>query len=237
MPVSIVLPCYNPPVGWAENIIDQYRVLVQHLRESIEIILVKDGESPGIHPGDIALLKEQIPLFSFIEYQQNRGKGYALRQGVRQATGDLIIYTDIDFPYTTQSIIDVYDALDKRHCDVAIGIKNDDYYKNTPLVRRRISKILRLLTSTFLSLPVTDTQCGLKGFNRKAAPLFLHTVIDRYLFDLEFVRSCFKRRPALKIETIPLQLKEGVHFRPMSYKIIIPEMFNFFKILINKPRI
>ena len=79
-------------------------------------------------------------------------------------------------------------------------------------------------------MPVTDTQCGLKGFKRAVAPLFLATTIDRYLFDLEFVRNCYKSKK-FRVQAIPVELNENVHFRKMNFRILLPEMFNFIKLL------
>ena len=113
---------------------------------------------------------------------------------------------------------------------MAIGIKNDAYYAHVPLVRRYISRYLQFFTRVFLSMPVTDTQCGLKGFKRAVAPLFLATTIDRYLFDLEFVRNCYKSKK-YRVLPFPVTLNENVHFRKMNFRILLPEMFNFIKLL------
>ena len=82
----------------------------------------------------------------------------------------------------------------------------------------------------FLSIPITDTQCGLKGFNRKVSPLFLSTTIDRYLFDLEFIKKAFKTKQ-YSIQAIPIRLNDNVVFSKMNYKILLPEMINFVKLL------
>ena len=84
-------------------------------------------------------------------------------------------------------------------------------------------------------MPITDTQCGLKGFTRRAAPTFLSTTIDRYLFDLEFVYKCFQSKQ-YRVQAIPITLKENVRFRRMNYRILLPEMANFVRLLFNKNR-
>ena len=235
MIVSIILPCFNPPVDWERNVVDQHTELSRKLSADVELIVVFDGANQHIVPSQLAFLKSKIPGINLIEYEQNHGKGYATRQGVTVATGDIIIYTDIDFPYQTRSIIDIFNTLKNREADIAVGIKGEDYYDHVPYLRRLISKYLRVLTRFFLSLPVTDTQCGLKGFTQEATSVFLDTTIDRYLFDLEFLRNAYRSKK-FRIKPVVVHLNENVHFRKMNYSILIPEIRNFLRILLLPKR-
>ncbi len=233
MSVSVVLPCYNPPQDWAVNIVDQYGVLSALIQRPLEMIVVYDGISKGVTSTDLAFLHDNIPGVQQISLEHNKGKGYALRSGIAQATGDIIIYTDIDFPYTTESFLKIYTALHSDSCDVAVGVKDEVYYEKVPLLRRIISKYLQFFIRLFLSTPITDTQCGLKGFTAKVKPVFLATTIDRYLFDLEFIRNCYKSKDKYRVCPIPVTLNPGIHFRSMNYKILLPEIVNFMKILLR----
>ncbi len=235
MPVSLVLPCYNPQPGWEEVVCSCFSALAECWGGDAELILVLDGASATVTKQALDNLRANIPTLRVITYPDNHGKGYATRKGVEAATGDIIMYTDIDFPYTSASICEVYKALSSGSCDVAIGVKNADYYSHVPFVRRVISRVLRLGTRTLLSMPITDTQCGLKGFNRAAAGVFLSTTIDRYLFDLEFVYKCTAGK-TLRMVAIPVTLKENIRFRSMNYRILLPEMRNFISLLFNKNR-
>jgi glycosyltransferase involved in cell wall biosynthesis len=226
------LPCYNPQPGWAERIVAQYREIAQVLDAPVNIILVNDGSTTNISGGDIKLLNQSITAFEYISYAENRGKGYALRQGVARADADIIIYTDIDFPYTTASLAAVYNTLYKEGFDVAAGIKNDKYYNQVPPARRYISKMLRSMIGMFFRIPFADTQCGLKGFVHGVKQEFLDIDIDSYLFDLDFIRRVYKKR--YKVKPVPVELNDNVIFRRMSYKLLIPEMKNFIKIMLRK---
>ena len=233
MTVSLILPCYNPPQGWAQNIYANYQAFCTGSGAAVQLIVVLDGASAAVTDESLQYLGACIPGMVLVRYAQNRGKGYAIRQGVAKATGAIIIYTDIDFPYTTASMLSIFRCLDADGYDVAIGIKDEAYYRHVPHLRKLISRFLRSMTRVFLSLPVTDTQCGLKGFRSQVAPLFLKTTIDRYLFDLEFVRNCFKVRK-FRIKPIPVALNEKVQFRNMNYSILLPEMLNFAGLLFKK---
>lgn len=225
--VSIVLPCYNPPQHWQEHIVhflEGFKKYCPH----VELIVVNDGCSSIIN-NDIELLYQNVPGFKWLSYAQNRGKGYAIRQGVDMAKGDIIIYTDIDFPYTLESFVKIYDALKLDQCIIAVGIKDADYYKKVPALRKLISRTLSRMIRLLIKIKITDTQCGLKGLKKEAKGLLISGTIDRYLFDLEFIYRAEKK--GLPIQAIPVGLREGVVFSKVKWRIMLEELNNFFKIL------
>lgn len=226
--LSIVLPCYNPSLGWESNVLEEYRLLKAALPlEHIQLIIMNDGSTANVS-------KERSSLFAtegvvFIQRDVNYGKGFTLREGVQQALADKIIYTDIDFPYTHNSFLAVYNAL--KQADVAIGVRSEAYYANMPKARVYISKTLRFFIRKFLSIPTDDTQCGLKGFNIKGKDVFLQAKINRYLFDLEFV--FLSARTQLSIAQVPVELKSGIVLSKMRGFILLGEGMNFLRILFS----
>ncbi|MGB0864329.1 MAG: glycosyltransferase [Saprospiraceae bacterium] len=227
--LDIVLPCYNPLPDWEKRIINAMNTLKSALPDvELYLYIVNDGSSQKVEPTLIWALKDVIRNFQFIEYKKNRGKGYALRQGVAETKNDLCIYTDIDFPYEMESFLRIYEDL-KKGSDVSIGVRSEVYYESVPKVRIWISKTLKFFVRNLLSLPVTDTQCGLKGFNKKGKVLFLQTTIDRYLFDLEFVFNTAKQK-ALKLHPVTVELRPGIVFTNMNFKVLFQEGRSFLKI-------
>ncbi len=231
-PLTIVLPCYNPQDNWADNIVEHYRQIAEQIQADVAIVVVNDGSSKGVTDKDVAVLKSGIDKFEYISYSENQGKGYALRKGVAVCNTELVIYTDIDFPYRTGSLLQVYNTLLDDDIDAAIGIKDAAYYNKVPFARKAISQVLRKLIGWFFKLPITDTQCGLKGFKQAGTDLFLTTTINRYLFDLEFIRIAAKNKLVLK--EVPVSLKDGVVFSKMNFSILIPELYNFIKLFFRR---
>lgn len=231
---SIILPCYNPPKGWAENVVQEYNAISDLLSHSPELIIVNDGSTNGISPADIQLLNDRIPSFRWLSYTDNKGKGSALRSGTEASASDIIIYTDIDFPYTNDSLKSLYSELKNDACDIAVGVKSAAYYERVPFARRVISKGLQGMIKFFFSIPFTDTQCGLKGFNRRGKQMFLKTSIDRYLFDLEFIRAAHKNK--LRIKQVEIILNDDVEFRKMNVRVLAPELLNFITLMFKSPK-
>jgi glycosyltransferase involved in cell wall biosynthesis len=232
--LDIVLPCYNPIPNWAQNLVNNVNSLRQHLPDAtLHLYLVNDGSSKGVTDEDLVLLRENIAFFHYVHYTQNEGKGHALREGVLQTKHEYCIYTDIDFPYTEESFLRVYEALRNKEADIVVGIRDEEYYASVPPTRVKISKTLRFFAKKMLSLPVNDTQAGLKGFNRKGRETFLKTTIDRYLFDLEFLFEANKQKN-LRIKGLKVTLRPGIVFSKMNSKILLEEGYSFGKIFMKR---
>src|SRR5688572_2743784 len=202
--LSLILPCYNPPLNWEKIVVESVKSISEKTGVQPQLIIVNDGSVKNTEPEKIAFIRTSIPDFEWISYAENRGKGFALRQGVAEATGNLMIYTDIDFPYLESSFLSLYEVLQKGY-DVVPGHRGNAYYSKTPFLRKIISKFLSWTLKTFLRLPTDDSQCGIKGFNKKGATVFLDTKINRFLFDLEFIKLSSKRK--LNIQKAEVELK------------------------------
>ena len=233
MIASVVLPCYNLPQGWEQIVYDNYAAFCSAAKVQVEVVVVLDGISTAATKEALDFLKNKIPGFVLIQYPVNKGKGYAIRQGMKVATGEIIIYTDVDFPYKESSLLAIFEILKNNETDIAIGVKDESYYTHVPFIRSIISRCLRFFIRLFLSTPITDTQCGLKGLKKEVVPLFLQTTINRYLFDLEFIRNAFRSKK-YRINAIPIALKDNVHFRKMNYKVLFSESVNFLKLLFKR---
>lgn len=232
MNVDIVLPCYNPLPNWEQRVVKAFRAIDEDLTEvKLHLYIVNDGSTQHITTDSINYIKNNIPTFQYITYDNNQGKGYALRQGVLATKNDICIYTDIDFPYQKASFLAIFDAL-KSGIDVAIGVREARYYENVPKIRVWISKSLKWMIRNFLRLPVTDTQCGLKGFNKNGKQLFLQTTINRYLFDLEFIFLTSKRKE-INLKPVIVELRPNIVFSNMNFKILAQEGRSFLKIFLK----
>ncbi len=231
--LDIILPCYNPAPGWTGRVTQAWQALQSALpHPPRQLILVNDGSTKGIDAADIAALQAAIPSFHYLPSQPNRGKGYALRIGVAASDADLLIYTDIDFHYTEASLVAVAAVLYGGQADVVPGVRPDTYYDGVPADRRRISRLLRWMLRTFLRLKITDTQCGLKGFNRAGRAVFLATTIHRFLFDLEFIFLA-SRRKDIRLQAVEATLKPGIQFSHVSLRVLLREGFNFLRVFMR----
>lgn len=221
--VALVLPCYNPHIGWEDELLEQ---LNKSPIQFHEVLVVNDG-STKLDVVAVRKLQSQLPQVRFIDRTINNGKGYTLRQGIAECQSNWVLYTDIDHPFTTDSVSRIHAALCEG-CDVAVGVRDSQYYQQIVASRRFLSRLFRLCIKTFLRIPTDDTQCGLKGMNQRGRQVFLQTTINRYLFDLEFV--FLASRGHLKIVLVPVQLREGVQLSNIRWSVLLHEAGNFARI-------
>lgn len=224
--LSIVLPCYNPLDNWLDTVAKYYAETLL-IEPNSELIIVNDGSTKEINAETVNQRLSGFSNVRYISYAANFGKGHALRRGVMETKGKLVVFTDIDFPYTTESFKTIYKALTDG-ADVAVGIRNREYYTHLPRARVYISKFLRFLIRKTLRIPTDDTQCGLKGFNLVGREIFMVTEIQRYLFDLEFIYLA--ARAKLNIQTRTVNLRDDVQLSHMNWKVLLHEGGNFLKI-------
>jgi glycosyltransferase involved in cell wall biosynthesis len=229
--VDVILPCYQPPSQWHEGLI----VLNHYLKSNYKLhfIIVLDG-TPKAHIQD-ALNHLHINAISntCIELCKNYGKGYAIREGVKHAQASYIVYTDIDIPFTLKSFDLILQHLVTHQADVIAGVRDTAYYQNRMSASRRmLSKAFRVFIKTCIRMPISDTQCGIKGFKSNAKPLFLQTQINRYLFDFEWIYR-LSRQHQLQLKSVVVELKQGIRFRQMPMWVLVQEFCNLIYILIT----
>lgn len=226
---NVILPCYNPHEGWEENVKKDFLFIQQNNPgKKFHLVIVNDGSVRGYLNSSITLLG--IENLSVTELTENKGKGFALRRGIKAAgKADYYIYTDIDFPYTEESFQKIISELENGETNIAAGVRDEKYYSGIPLFRKLISKLLRWLIGAMFHLKITDTQCGLKGFDNKGKEIFLQTTINRYLFDMEFIFLASGNKD-ITIAAVPVELKKNVIFSKLNWKILISEGRNFLRI-------
>jgi glycosyltransferase involved in cell wall biosynthesis len=227
--LTIVLPCYNPPINWAQQIIATWQVLEKQILDAdLSLIVVNDGSRTPLSTDAILALKNAISGFKLVEYSNNQGKGHAVREGMRQAKGDYFIYTDIDFPFEIDSLLQIYNAL-QNGADVVCGIRQQ-YNEQLKPKRKFLSWGSHILNAWLLRLPFKDTQGGLKGFNQRGRAIFLSGQIKRYLFDTEFILRASKQKD-IKLTPVTIFARPEIVLSEMNLNVLSKEFDNIFRLI------
>lgn len=203
---SLIIPTYN-----GEKILENnLPVLFDILRKypvDFEVIIVSDGSKNN------PLIKQVAEKFNckYIGYDQNRGKGYAVRIGVSKAEGKYIIFTDTDIPFKESAFDRMINTLLEDQYDVVIGDRNlnhSSYYEEITSSRKLGSKLFTFIVSNLITGGFSDTQCGFKGFkNHIAKKLFAVSTVNSFAFDVELIYISLKRK--YKIKRIPVELRNS----------------------------
>lgn len=229
-PVTIVLPMYKPPRQWSAHFLKNMEELDAYLPVHMlpQYVVVYDGMPDRDTLCEFRKVYERHKRVRFTWYDNNRGKGFALRCGVNSACSPLVLTMDFDFPYRKESVAEMIRLLQQGY-DVIVGKRSTGYYRQIPLKRKVISRIFSWLASAFLGLSLKDTQSGIKGFNERGRAAFLETTIDRFLVDTEFILRASKKN--LSIRTIQIEPKADLSFTNFGMGVIKTESLNFIKLL------
>ena len=183
--LSVIIPAFNEEARLPATL-KAFEELQQ--TTSVEIILVCDGCTD--HTDAVAAeWKNRLPIH-ILTYPINRGKGYAVRQGVRQASGQIIAFVDADGATPPMELLRLSEPIASGSVDMVIGSRRaaGNRIKKQPLFRQILGKILSVTTQTLLDLPIQDTQCGFKLFRHKQAKMLFDRIhSDGFEFDLELL--------------------------------------------------
>lgn len=185
---SIIIPAFNESARIAECLRSVQQTIAAQSWNA-EVIVVNDGsvDSTGEIVRRFAAGNANVRM---IEYSVNRGKGYAVRQGLCQARGSVVMFTDADLSAPMEEAQRLFDAI-AQGADIAIGSRWLDVSRQSirqPWYRRFFGRCFNLLTRSVMALPYKDTQCGFKAFTREAvAQIAPRLRIDRWGFDPEML--------------------------------------------------
>lgn len=205
--LSIVIPAFDEQ----ERLGDSVRKILDHIvAESLnaELIVVDDGSGD-----DTSKIAEEACASApgirskVIRYEQNRGKGYAVRTGLLACESDIALFTDADLSTPITELPKLIDPIRSGEFDVTFGSRALDrtlISTHQPWVREQGGRVMNLVIKTMSGLPFLDTQCGFKAFNmKKFRPLLDLMKIDRFGFDIEFLYVA--NYHGLRLKEIPVR--------------------------------
>jgi glycosyltransferase involved in cell wall biosynthesis len=228
--IDIVIPCYNPHPNWAIAIVQNIKILqALYPTNTMQCIVVNDGSTIGFSEQECNVLLKELPTTQILQYPKNKGKGFALRYGMQQSNASYKLYTDLDFPFTLQSMQQVIDTL-LQGTDIVLGKREKSYDNQLYPYRKFLSKLSKIFNETFLRMKTTDTQGGLKAFNETGKNIFLQTKINRYLFDTEFILLASKQKN-IETQEISIATKPGIHLSEMGFAVLKKEISGVFRLL------
>jgi len=195
MRTSLVIPAYNEEEG-LPLVAREYFELVD------EVIMVDDGSSDETFQAAQKLVGEKVKL---LRHEVNQGKVAALRTGVVQAKGDVIIFTDADNTYPARYVPQLVQEIEKG-ADLVLGARIQAR-ENIPAFNRLGNNIFSFLATYISCIKIKDSQTGMRAFRRE-----MFEKLDVKAKGLEFETKMTVRAAKLgyKIVEIPIEYRERV---------------------------
>lgn len=161
--LSIVMPCYNEKAT-VRAIVSEVLAVNLGATEK-EIVMVDDGSKDGT-PAILKELAKKHPEIRVLEQPKNMGKGAALKRGILETTGDVVVVQDADLEYDPNEYKRLLYPIERGHADVVYGSRfiggephRIIYYRN-----QVANKFLTMLSNMFTGLNLTDMETCYKMF-------------------------------------------------------------------------
>lgn len=197
--LSIIIPVFNE--------VSTLAAVVEAVRdcgiEGVQLVVVDDASTDGTRrllEGDLARGIDVVVL-----HEKNRGKGAAIRTGIKAATGEYVVFQDADLEYDPRELRVLWDAIRGGAADVVYGSRmlHPRIREVSPLWHRLVNRGLTAASNFFTGLKLTDMETCYKMFPR--------SILDR----IELEEDRFGIEPEITAKVAAL----GVSFMevPINY--------------------
>jgi len=200
--VVVVIPAYQ-----AAATIRDVITRTQATLPSAQIIVVDDGSTDGT--GDAG----RGTHTTLITHPRNRGKGAALRTGIRQATarGAAVVVTiDADAQHPPEEIPRLLQPILEGRSDLVLGARKRD--QAMPISRRFTNWLSATLASRIGGQPVRDAQTGFRAFTREVAER-VQPAGNRYEYEANFLLDALRAGFRVVSVDVPTIYGARSHFR------------------------
>ncbi len=197
--LSVVMPVYNEE-RWVREVVRRVRAVPIPK----EIVIVEDCSTDGTR----AVLKEleaECDDLRVFYQPHNQGKGAALREGFRRATGDVIIVQDSDLEYDPSEYPKLIQPILENKADVVYGSRFiGDTHRVLYFWHSIGNRVLTLMSNLFTDLNLTDMETCYKVFRREVLQ-GITLKSNRFGFEPEITaKIARKRKPAWRVYETPI---------------------------------
>ncbi len=161
--LSLVIPAYNEEENIKSGALESVYHYLKKQKYSWEVLIVDDG---SIDKTTFLAEKFSREHKNFKVYQEpHRGKAGAVIAGMLVASGQIILFTDMDQATPINQLAKVLPQFERGKYDIVIGSRQGR--EGAPFIRKAMAYGFKILRILILGLGYSDTQCGFKAFNKK----------------------------------------------------------------------
>jgi glycosyltransferase involved in cell wall biosynthesis len=233
--LSVIVPTYNE----AARILPTLREILAYLPtvcSSFEVIVSDDGSTDDTL-GVVARAFGPHANLRLLAAAKHLGKGAAVRQGMREAQGELLLFSDADLSTPIAEIEEFLRTI-RDGSDVVIGSRRRPgavIEIRQGRMREMLGRCFSWLTRAMLAIDVADVTCGFKLFTRRAADrLFSLQRIDGWGFDAEIL--FLAKRQGLRVKEVPVRWRNDPATRVRLRRDVLVSLKDLVTILLHDLR-
>jgi glycosyltransferase involved in cell wall biosynthesis len=219
--LSVVMPIYNERAT-VEEIIE--RVLAVPLR--IELIAIDDASTDGSR--DLVQALAARHGFKHIVQAKNQGKGAAVRRGIAEAQGEIIVVQDADLEYSPEEYPDLLDLIVKGKADAVFGSRFIGRHRCFLFTHYLGNLFLNLVTNVLYNTTMTDMETCLKAVRADVLKaLTLHS--DRFGIEPEITAKLLKRGARVYEVPITYEGRDYAEGKKITWRDGFPALWTLVK--------
>jgi dolichyl-phosphate beta-glucosyltransferase len=205
--ISIVIPAFEEEARVGTSI-DRILSYLRDVSVGAELIVVDDGSKDRMAEVAQAAFESSGNIATkVIRYEQNRGKGFAVKTGLLAASSDIALFSDADLSTPIEEMPKLIGPIRNGEYDLTFGSRALDRSligTHQPWRREQGGKVFNLVVRSLTGMPFWDTQCGFKAFNMTKFRSLLDLMqIDRFGFDVEFLYVA--QLHGLRLKEVPVR--------------------------------
>jgi len=233
--ISIIIPAYNEAKR-ISNVLNAIEEYFSQRTLPYEVIVVDDG-STDITKEVVQDYQDRLQNLKIIAHSPNKGKGYAVKQGMLAGQGQYFLLTDADNATPFEEIDKLLNWI-KQDYPVVIGsryLSDSNIVIRQSFYRRSLGRLANLIIQLLAVWGIKDTQCGFKCFENNAArEIFKRQTIDGWGFDFEIL--AIARKLGYQIKEVPVSWQNVGDSRVRPIKSALKTLRELLVIKVNLVR-
>jgi len=197
-PVTIIIPAHDEEKG-IEKVISGIKNAMEDMNLTYELIVVDDGSTDKT--AQIVKEKEDVRL---IQHPYNKGYGAALKTGVKNAEGNVVLFIDADAQQNPDDIPRLLKPMDEY--DMVVGARARG--SKISLLRRPGKFVLGVLANYLAGMKIPDLNSGFRAIKKEIVTKYMYILPDTFSFTTTITLAAIKE--GYNIKYIPIETVKGL---------------------------